>query len=62
MAGSSSQLTGVDYSSAVSSPLVSVFGIIDAQASLLSHHLISQFFRYSSLHMSWNFFFLYSFN
>jgi len=43
MAGSSPQLTGVDHSSAASSPLVSALGIIDAQASflynILFHHL-----------------------
>jgi len=35
MAGSSSQLTGVDHSFAASSPLLSVLEIVDAQASLL---------------------------
>jgi len=39
MARSSSQLTGVDHSTAASSPLVSVLGIIDAQASLLSENI-----------------------
>jgi len=40
--GSFSQLTGVDHSTAVLSPLVSVLDIIDAQATLfriLFHHL-----------------------
>jgi len=51
----SSQLTGVGHFFATSSPLVSVLGIIDAQASLhiLFHHFIPRPFRSSSLHMSW---------
>jgi len=52
MAGSSYQLTGVDYSSAASTPLVSVLGIIDAQASLLHilfHHLITFLLRFLTL-------------
>jgi len=41
MAGSSSQLTGVDYSSAAASQLLSVLGIIDAQTSLLHNYPLS---------------------
>jgi len=47
MSGSFSQLIWVEHSSAASSPLVSVLGIIGAQASLLHnffHHLIPRFF------------------
>jgi len=60
MARCSFQLTGLDHSSAASSPFVSVLDIIDAQAPLLHilfHHLIPRLFRSSSLYMFWNSFF-----